>query len=111
MPDILFSLRDIIVPFSVVILLLLIGLCGLILYEVTKFKIYLGPIVIFCSIGMFISLSICFYKFTIDDAYISLRYARNLANGYGLVFSTDGSHPVEGYLTFYGFLWRRHFSS
>lgn len=41
-----------------------------------------------------------FYNYTVDDAYISLRYARNLANGYGLVFNTDGSKPIEGYTNF-----------
>jgi hypothetical protein len=35
------------------------------------------------------------YAFVTDDAYISFRYARNLAEGHGLVFN-DGEH-VEGY--------------
>jgi len=52
------------------------------------------------AVGVFVALCVSFYKFTVDDAYISLRYARNLANGYGLVFSTDGSRPVEGYTNF-----------
>ena len=34
-----------------------------------------------------------------DDAYISFRYARNFANGYGLVFN-PGQPPVEGYSNF-----------
>ncbi|MBI4865104.1 MAG: hypothetical protein HY815_33320 [Candidatus Riflebacteria bacterium] len=32
----------------------------------------------------------------IDDAYIAFRYARNLADGHGLVFN-PGAAPVEGY--------------
>ena len=52
------------------------------------------------SIAIFILLGLNFYHFLVDDVYISLRYARNLANGYGLVFNTDGSPPVEGYTNF-----------
>lgn len=52
------------------------------------------------SIAIFILFGLNFYHFLVDDVYISLRYARNLANGYGLVFSTDGSQPVEGYTNF-----------
>lgn len=36
--------------------------------------------------------------FTIDDAYISFRYARNLVNGLGLVYNPG--EPVEGYTNF-----------
>lgn len=56
--------------------------------------------VLILSLGVFVFLSLTFYNFTIDDAYISLRYARNLANGHGLVFSIDGGIPVEGYTNF-----------
>src|SRR5512143_3483048 len=34
-----------------------------------------------------------------DDAYISFRYARNFADGHGLVFN-PGQPPVEGYSNF-----------
>ena len=37
--------------------------------------------------------------FTIDDAYISFRYARNLAHGLGLVYN-PGEH-IEGYTNFF----------
>jgi len=37
-----------------------------------------------------------YYWFLTDDAYISFRYARNLAEGYGLVFN-PGYERVEGY--------------
>jgi arabinofuranosyltransferase len=40
-------------------------------------------------------LEIHFYGFTVDDAYISLRYAKNLAAGHGLVFNIG--ERVEGY--------------
>jgi hypothetical protein len=36
--------------------------------------------------------------FTVDDAYISFRFAENLANGHGLVYNIG--EPVEGYTNF-----------
>ena len=39
------------------------------------------------------------YAFLTDDAFISFRYARNLADGHGLVFN-PGMAPVEGYTNF-----------
>lgn len=39
------------------------------------------------------------WQFTTDDAYISLRYARNMADGHGLVFN-PGDGAVEGYSNF-----------
>jgi arabinofuranosyltransferase len=39
------------------------------------------------------------YEFLTDDAYISFRYARHLAEGHGLVFN-PGLPPVEGYTNF-----------
>ena len=38
--------------------------------------------------------------FVCDDAYITFRYARNLANGMGLRFNPTESPPVEGYSNF-----------
>jgi hypothetical protein len=39
-----------------------------------------------------------------DDAAISMDYARNFANGHGLVW-VAGQHPVEGYSNFLWTLW------
>ena len=36
------------------------------------------------------------WPFTIDDMYISLRYAKHWADGYGLLWNI-GEEPVEGY--------------
>lgn len=36
----------------------------------------------------------------VDDAFISFRYARNLANGYGLRYNLGDHVPVEGYSNF-----------
>lgn len=40
-----------------------------------------------------------FFSFTKDDAFITFRYAKNLANGNGIVFNRR-SRPVEGYSNF-----------
>lgn len=40
-----------------------------------------------------------------DDAYISLRYARNLAQGRGLVFNPGEDPPVEGFTNLLWVLW------
>lgn len=37
--------------------------------------------------------------FAVDDSYISMRYASNLASGHGLVFN-PGEAPLEGYTNF-----------
>lgn len=36
-------------------------------------------------------------QWVVDDAWISFRYARNLARGHGLVYNLDGTQPAEGY--------------
>lgn len=43
--------------------------------------------------------------FLCDDAFISFRYARNLAEGQGLRFNLTESPPVEGYTNFLWVLW------
>lgn len=40
-----------------------------------------------------------YYRFLTDDAFISFRYARNLSQGFGLVFN-PGFERVEGYSNF-----------
>jgi len=48
---------------------------------------------------IFVVLAACYFGYTVDDAYISLRYARNVAAGEGFAF--DGRvPPVEGYTNF-----------
>lgn len=53
------------------------------------------------SAGFFAFAYNCWYlwAFTVDDAYISMRYARNLASGFGLAWN-PGSQLVEGYTSF-----------
>lgn len=40
------------------------------------------------------------WAFTTDDAYITLRYARHLADGHGVVWNVGEAPPVEGYSNF-----------
>ncbi len=45
-------------------------------------------------------------RWTCDDAFISFRYAQNLADGHGLVFNLDPAEaPVEGYTNFAWNMW------
>lgn len=48
---------------------------------------------------VFLALAAAYFDYTIDDAYISLRYARNVAAGEGFVFDA-AAPPVEGYTNF-----------
>jgi hypothetical protein len=48
---------------------------------------------LFCAVNMW-----RVRRFTIDDAYISYRYARNLARGLGLVY--NAGERIEGYTNF-----------
>lgn len=58
-----------------------------------KFRVLLGLIVLVALAQL-----IFFSRYAVDDAYISFRYARNLAQGSGLVFN-PGEH-VEGFTNF-----------
>ncbi len=40
------------------------------------------------------------FNWVVDDAFISFRYARNLAEGHGLRFNVGEDPPVEGYSNF-----------
>ncbi len=45
------------------------------------------------------------FDFVCDDAYISFRYARHLAENEGLTFNLGQDPPVEGYSNFLWVLW------
>jgi arabinofuranosyltransferase len=49
-------------------------------------------------VGLAVSLATV-WRFTVDDAYITLRYSRNVAEGVGPTFNTTGPR-AEGYTTF-----------
>jgi arabinofuranosyltransferase len=50
----------------------------------------------FLPLALFLGLSLLLWKFTIDDNFISYRYARHLADGQGLVWNV-GEKAVEGF--------------
>jgi arabinofuranosyltransferase len=54
--------------------------------------------------AIFLLLAVSYFNYTIDDAYISLRYARNVAAGEGFAFD-NRVPPVEGYTNFLWVLW------
>ncbi|MBD3195357.1 MAG: hypothetical protein GF317_09895 [Candidatus Lokiarchaeota archaeon] len=60
--------------------------------------------IIIITLGSCILISILFniyfLDFITDDAFISFRYSKNLANGYGIVFNPNTDNPVEGYSNF-----------
>lgn len=63
-----------------------------------------GPLalaVLFAVAGhlFFFWLAAQLFTFTIDDAYITFRYSKNLAAGWGPTYN-PGQPPVEGYTTF-----------
>ncbi len=50
----------------------------------------------YLPIAVYIILSFVLWNFTIDDNFISYRYAHHLASGHGLVWNI-GEQPVEGF--------------
>ena len=54
---------------------------------------------ILMALFIFFILLLLFNGYSTDDAYISFRYATNLASGHGLVFNPS-QVPVEGYTNF-----------
>ena len=55
-------------------------------------------VIVALLLGYLVWNSLYFFPYIVDDAFISLRYARNLVNGAGLVYN-PGQH-VEGYSNF-----------
>jgi len=55
-------------------------------------------ILILLAVAGLIVHSSMFWRYTVDDAFISFRYARNLIDGHGLVFNPG--ERVEGYTNF-----------
>lgn len=49
------------------------------------------------GLAAIIFLGVVFYNFTLEDSFISFRYAEHLAEGYGLGAWNIGESPVEGY--------------
>lgn len=60
-------------------------------------RLPLGLILVLLLCAAFVAHALAF-RFTQDDAYISLRYAKNLVDGHGLVFNPG--ERLEGYTNF-----------
>jgi len=58
-----------------------------------------GTIYILIGVIIFLILTSYLWNFTVDDAYISFRFASHLTQGQGLVWNLN-SMPVEGYTNF-----------
>ncbi len=56
-------------------------------------------ILLVLAVFMFLYYLWQFFPFTVDDAFITFRYSRNLADGFGPTFNPGGP-PVEGYTSF-----------
>ena len=56
------------------------------------------PLVLLLSLALLLLLASRFFDHTVDDAFISYRYARNLVEGHGLVWNVG--QRVEGYTDF-----------
>lgn len=52
------------------------------------------------SVGILLYQAFLYRDYTIDDAFISFRYARHLNEGHGLVWNPGEEPPVEGYSNF-----------
>lgn len=62
--------------------------------------VFRNKTLVLCLISAVYILGVIYcYNFTIDDTYISLRYAENLAN-YGQLSFNPGEEPTEGYSNF-----------
>jgi arabinofuranosyltransferase len=59
----------------------------------------------FAVLALAYALLAAHFDWMCDDAFISLRYARNLALGNGLVFNPGEAPPVEGYTNLLWVLW------
>ena len=51
------------------------------------------------SVILFFIFVAWFWSYSIDDAFVTFRYAENFVNGHGFVFN-PGDAPVEGYSNF-----------
>lgn len=90
-----------VIGWGVVVTLYLLAGLGAVLNEGKKRDGLLIGTILFSVAGhMFMFwLSAQIFSYTIDDAYITFRYSKNLAAGFGPTYN-PGLPPVEGYTTF-----------
>ena len=56
-------------------------------------------LIFFVSVLFFFLFTALFWSYSIDDAFVTYRYAENMVDGHGLTFNV-GDPPVEGYSNF-----------
>ncbi len=56
-------------------------------------------LIFIAGLAAFAVFTCVFWDYSIDDAFVTFRYAENLADGHGLVFN-PGAEAVEGYSNF-----------
>ncbi len=87
------------IPMHVLYIKIIIIICLLIGYLALKIKYEITPQTELIAYCLFFMLVGVYLNYTLnDDAYISLRYAKNFARGHGLVFNVG--EKVEGYTSF-----------
>lgn len=62
-------------------------------------KWWTPALVLLLAVGTWATLAGRVWGFTVDDAFITFRYARNWAEGFGPTYNPGGG-PAEGYTTF-----------
>lgn len=58
-----------------------------------------GALILLLTAGSFVASLVLQKDLVFDDSFITYRYARNLAEGYGITWN-PGERPVEGYTNF-----------
>lgn len=65
-----------------------------------KIKLLTVALAIAIILVWFLVQAFYFFSTTVDDSFISLKYAKNFYSGNGLTFNIDTNCPVEGYSNF-----------
>jgi len=87
-------------PLIIIGLLAVIGSVLLTSLKKVELKWWLGILILLCALGIFLAQVSHYWDFFVDDAYISMRYAKNLAETGSLRFNLNDETPVEGYSNF-----------
>lgn len=64
-----------------------------------RIETYLWRVLIAAAVCLSAFFTLRYWPFTLDDSFITFRYAKNMVDGYGPVFN-PGSPPAEGYTSF-----------
>ncbi|SAK49055.1 hypothetical protein AWB79_01368 [Caballeronia hypogeia] len=56
-----------------------------------------GAVILLAALAYFFHLYTSIWRYTMDDSFISFRYARNMVEGHGLRFNPTDPQPNEGF--------------